>query len=270
MRASETSPFSRPKMLEVFPNQPRNQNILRIGLAAALLAAVVAGAAFLPLRQYLLWLLQQIEHLGAWGPVLLVGVYVLACSLMLPSWFITLAAGFLFGMVWGAATACLGSVLGAMAGFFIARTVARPWVEHRLAGHPYFLALDRAIARRGFRIVALIRLCSLSPYALTSYLFGLTNVPLGQFLLGSWLGRLPATIVYAYVGSTAKSLVDVAMGRVHLGRATEILLVLGLVAMVAIVVVITHIARQALHEVFDNHVGRNEGERGDARSEPDK
>ena len=195
----------------------KSSHILRIGLAAALLAAIVAGVAFLPLRQYLLWLLQHIAHLGAWGPAVLVGVYVLACSLMLPSWFITLAAGFLFGMVWGTATACLGSVLGAMTAFFIARTVARPWVEHRLAGHPYFLALDRAIAARGLKIVALVRLCSLSPYAMTSYLFGLTDVPLGPFLFGSWLGRLPATIVYAYVGSTAKSLVDVAMGRVHLG-----------------------------------------------------
>jgi uncharacterized membrane protein YdjX (TVP38/TMEM64 family) len=139
-----------------------------------------------------------------------------------------------------------------MAAFFVARSVARPWIEHRLAGHPYFLALDRAIGARGFKIVALVRLCSLSPYALTSYLFGLTKIPLGPFLFGSWLGRLPATIVYAYVGSTAKSLVDVAMGRVHLGRETEILLGLALLAMVAAVVVITHIARQALHEVFDH------------------
>jgi uncharacterized membrane protein YdjX (TVP38/TMEM64 family) len=230
----------------------KSSHILRIGSAAALLAAIVAGMAFLPLQQYLLWLLQQIEYLGPWGPALLVGIYVVACMLMLPSWFITLAAGFLFGMLWGAVTACLGSVLGAMAAFFVARSVARPWIEHRLAGHPYFLALDRAIGVRGFKIVALVRLCSLSPYALTSYLFGLTKIPLGPFLFGSWLGRLPATIVYAYVGSTAKSLVDVAMGRVHLGHETEILLGLALLAMVAVVVVISHIARQALHEAFDN------------------
>jgi uncharacterized membrane protein YdjX (TVP38/TMEM64 family) len=194
--------------------------------------------------------LQSIERLGPWGPVLLVGVYVAACSLMLPSWFITLAAGFLFGLVWGAITACLGSLLGAMAGFFIARGVARPWIERHLSGHPYFLAFDRAIATHGFRIVALVRLCSLSPYALTSYLFGLTKVPLGQFLFGSCLGRLPATIVYAYVGSSAKSLVDVVKGRVHLGRAAAVLLVLGVVAAVAVVVIISRIARQALHEAL--------------------
>ncbi len=234
----------------------KSSNVLRILAAAALLAAIIAGAAFLPLQQYLLWLLQYIERLGAWGPLLLVGVYVAACALMLPSWFITLAAGFLFGMLWGTVTASLGSVLGATAGFFIARSVARPWIEHRLTGHPYFLALDRAIATRGFRIVALVRLCSLSPYALTSYLFGLTKVPLGQFLLGSWLGRLPATIVYAYVGSSAKSLVEVVTGRVHLGRATEILLALGLVAAIAVVVVVSRIARQALDEAFDDRSPR--------------
>ncbi len=202
--------------------------------------------------------------------MLLIGVYVVACSLMLPSWFITLAAGFLFGMVWGVVTACLGSVLGAMAAFFVARSVARPWIEHRLTGHPYYLALDRAIATRGFKIVALVRLCSLSPYALTSYLFGLTKVSLGQFVVGSWLGRLPATIVYAYVGSTAKSLVDVAMGRVDLGHGIEILLGLGLVALVTVAVVITHIARQALHEVFDDPVTLDEGARNDSGDLPSR
>jgi uncharacterized membrane protein YdjX (TVP38/TMEM64 family) len=247
----------------------KSSNILRIGAAAALLAAIAAGVAFLPLRQYLLWLLEHIEHLGAWGPVLLVGVYVVICTLMLPSWFITLAAGFLFGMVWGATTACVGSVLGAMAAFFVARSVARPWVEHRLAGHPYFLALDRAIATQGLKIVALVRLCSLSPYALTSYLFGLTKVPLGPFLFGSWLGRLPATIIYAYIGSTAKSLVDVAMGRVDLGRETGVLFGLGLLAMVAVVVVISHTARQSLREVFDDSSALNGNEESGSRRAPD-
>jgi len=245
-------------------------NVLRIGAATALLAAIVAGVAFLPLQQYFLWVLEHIEHLGYWGPVLLVGVYVLACTMMLPSWFITLAAGFLFGMVWGGVLASLGSVLGALAAFFVARSVARPWIEHRLTGHLYFLALDRVIATQGLKIVVLVRLCSLSPYALTSYLFGLTKVPVGQFLVGSWLGRLPATIVYAYVGSTAKSLVDVAIGRVDLGHETEILLGVGLVAMVAVIVVITHIARQALHEAFDNSSTLNGGEKSGSRREPDR
>ena len=90
----------------------KSSNALRIVAAAALLAAIIAGATFLPLQQYLLWLLQHIEHLGAWGPVLLVGVYVAVCSLMLPSWFITLAAGFLFNVPSELASSAVRQMLG--------------------------------------------------------------------------------------------------------------------------------------------------------------
>jgi len=237
----------------------KRSNVLRIGSAAALLAAIVAGLAFLPVHQYLLWLLERVEHLGYWGPPLLAGVYVLVCLFLLPSSVVTLAAGFLFGMLWGAVTASLGSVLGAAAAFFLARTVARPWIEPPLARHPHFLAFDRAIGSQGLKIVALVRLCSLFPYSLTSYLFGLTRVSLGRYLFGSWLGRLPATIAYAYVGSTAKSLVDAAAGKVEFGLAEEILLGLGLVAMVAVAVVISRIARKALHDAVDEPLTRNNG-----------
>ena len=76
--------------------------------------------------------------------------------------------------------------------------------------HPRFFAIDRAIGGQGFKIVLLTRLCSLFPYDLMSYVFGLSEVPLSRYVLATWLGRLPEIVVWAYIGSNAKNLSDLS------------------------------------------------------------
>jgi uncharacterized membrane protein YdjX (TVP38/TMEM64 family) len=163
-----------------------------------------------------------------------------------------LTAGFLFGMVWGTIAALFGTTLGATLAFLIARGVLRPWIERRFATHPKFRAIDRAIADQGFKVVLLARLCSLLPFSVTSYIFGLTNVSLGRYILATVIGRIPETLAFAYVGWTAKSLADLASGKVEIGLIQESLLGLGLVAMIAVAAVIAHIARRALREAIEN------------------
>lgn len=127
-------------------------------LVAAILLAVIADLIFLPTPRFFGWFLEQIESLGPWGPIALVALYVVACLCLLPGSVLTLAAGFLFGMAWGTATASLGVTLGATAAFLVARTLGREWVERRLATHPRFFRIDRAIGGQGFKIVVLTRL----------------------------------------------------------------------------------------------------------------
>ncbi len=230
--------------------------LLRIGLAVTLVAAIVTGLFFLPTPHHLKRVLEWIQGLGAWGLLLLVAFDVIICLLFLPGSALTLAAGFLYGMVWGTLATSLGATLGAAAAFLVARWMVRGWIEHRLATHPKFRAVDRAIGQQGFQVVLLTRLCSLFPFDLTSYLFGLTGVPLGRYVLATWLGRLPETLVWAYVGSLAKSLSDLAAGKVKVGIEAEILLGLGLAAMIAVAVVIAHLARQALRDAVDNPIPR--------------
>ena len=51
-----------------------------------------------------------------------------------------------------------------------------------------FAAVDRAISRDGLKFVTLLRLSPLLPLAASNYLYGLTSVDLGSYVLGSWLG----------------------------------------------------------------------------------
>lgn len=225
---------------------------LRIALALAVLAAIAASLVYLPHPHGMHAALDVIERSGFLQSVLLVGALVLACVLLLPTSPIILAAGFLLGIAPGAVVASIGAVLGAAADFLLARFAARSWIDRLLRSHVRFSAFDRAIAERGFTLVVLVRLCSLFPYGLTSYLFGLAKVPLGRYLLGSWLGRLPAVLVYAYLGSTAESLVQLAKGEIAMDTEEKVLLGLGLVALAATAVVLANIAKKDLREVIDD------------------
>jgi uncharacterized membrane protein YdjX (TVP38/TMEM64 family) len=71
------------------------------------------------------------------------------------------------------------------------------------AKNPKWAAIDKAIGRDGFKFVTLLRLSPLLPLAASNYLYGLTSVELGPYVLGSWLGMLPGT--WAYVGAGAWS-----------------------------------------------------------------
>ena len=230
----------------------KRATVMRIAIASGLFAAIIACLTILPLPQYIKWSLAWIQSWGAWGPICLVLLYILVCLLLLPGSALSLTAGFLFGMAWGAVTASLGATLGATAAFVAGRFLLRDYVEGGILDHPRFLAIDRAIDGQGFTIVLLTRLCSFFPYGLMSYLFGLTKVPLGRYIVATWLGRLPDILLFSYLGSTAKDLADLAAGKVEGGIERQVLLGVGLVAMITVAVLIAQIARRALRDAVDN------------------
>lgn len=130
--------------------------------------------------------------------------YSAAVVALLPASALTLAAGYLFGPVKGTAIVSLASTAGALAAFLLARSALRPLVSRALAGAgSRFEALDASLGADGGRLVFLIRLSPLFPYSLTNYALGLTSVRLLPYLLSSWLGALPGTFAFVYLGATA-------------------------------------------------------------------
>jgi uncharacterized membrane protein YdjX (TVP38/TMEM64 family) len=222
----------------------------RTWLVVGIVAALVVAGLLLPIREWLVLFLDWSRGLGMWGPIALVGIYVVACVLFLPGSILTLGAGFAFGLVRGVAAAMVGAVLGAAAAFLLGRTVARPWVEGRLAAYPRFRAVDEAVGREGFKIVLLTRLSPLFPFNLLNYAFGVTKVSFRDYFLASLLGMLPGGAMYVYLGTAARSIAEVAAGGGSGGAAKHVLLGIGLVATVAVTVVVTRTARRALrHEI---------------------
>lgn len=226
----------------------KNRFILRL---LAVLAVVALLVWLLPVREWLAAALEWTAANRRVAALAFVGLYVVATVALLPGLLLTVAAGAIFGLAIGVVLVSLASVLGATAAFFVGRTVARNWVSNKIAGWPRFRALDSALGERGFLIVLLTRLSPLFPFNLLNYAYGVTAVKPHQYILGSWIGMFPGTLLYVYAGSVAANLAQVLAGEVETGTAGQILLVVGLLATVIVTALVTRVARRYLERQTD-------------------
>ncbi len=216
-------------------------------LIGALVVAAIAVYA-LPVAELLTAALGWIDAHRTIAWAVYVAGYVVATVLLIPGSIITIAAGFIFGLPLGVAVVSAGSVLGSTCAFLLGRRFVREWVEERIAGMPRFEALDRATHSSGFSIVLLARLSPLFPFNLLNYALGLTRVSLRDFFFASWIGMLPGTILYVYVGTLAGDLTQIASGNVDAGAAGTALLIGGLLATAVLTIVITRTATRRLND----------------------
>lgn len=220
----------------------------KILLLIFLLLDIAAGLLFLPLREWFVQFETYVKALGAIGPAVMVVVYVAATVLLIPGSALTIASGTLFGFSMGFLVAFAGANLGALAAFFLARTRLRARVARWADGNGRFRALDRAIGHEGFRVVVLSRLSPAFPFTVLNYLFGLTAVRPGAYLLANLLGMLPGGLLYVYLGVAAR---DALAGNAQeaLGVYQQAMKYVGLLATLAVVFVVTRLARKALRAV---------------------
>jgi uncharacterized membrane protein YdjX (TVP38/TMEM64 family) len=191
--------------------------------------------------------------------VLFVLGYAVVTVALFPASAITLAAGALFGLVRGVVLVSLGSTTGAALAFLVARYLLRDQVERYLASRPRLAAVDKAVGRGGWRVVALLRLSPAIPFNLQNYLYGVTSIPFGAAVLTSWIAMLPGTFLYVYLGVLLGEGVRAAMGTPEMASAGKwALLGLGLLATVAVTFYVTRLARRALAEEMDEKTPRGE------------
>ncbi|NJL46538.1 MAG: TVP38/TMEM64 family protein [Leptolyngbyaceae cyanobacterium SM2_5_2] len=215
---------------------------LGLGLALAAHLAWRQMAVFRHLSTALVWVQQQ----GTVGVMAFIALYNLATVLMIPASLLTLGGGVLYGAVWGSIYGLLAATLGAILAFLIGRYCARAWVYRQMQRYPYFRAIDACVAQAGFKIVLLTRLSPVLPYNLLNYGFGLTRVSLKDYGLGS-LGMIPGTIMYAYLGSLTGDLAVLANPLTLSHTIPGELHLLGGLATVALTLLLSRLARQALH-----------------------
>lgn len=219
----------------------------KIFLVIFLIAGIAVAALFLPFREWFSQLEAYVRHLGAVGPLAVSAVYVAATVLLIPGSALTIASGTLFGMRTGLLVALTGANLGAICSFLLARTYLRDKVARWAAGNPKFLELDRAIGHQGFKMVLLSRLSPAFPFTWLNYLLGLTAVTPGAYVVANLLGMLPGAFLYVYIGAAARdALAGPADGSVAFYQ--QVVKYLGLLATVAVVVMVTRLARSALRE----------------------
>lgn len=232
-------------------NAPGNRNKSGWSGAALVIAALVTllvGARYFHVQELLKNSLSWIAGLGLFGPVIFVVIYVLASILLIPGSILTLGAGFIFGVLKGTIIVWVAATLGATSAFLVGRYLARDWVSGKVDANPRFKAIDEAVAREGWKIVGLVRLSPVFPFNLLNYMFSLTKVSLKHYFLASWIGMLPGTVMYVYIGSLAGNLATLsASGRTRT-PAEWVLYTFGLAATIAVSLYVTRLARKALEK----------------------
>lgn len=209
-----------------------------------------------PIRDALITAVQWIDSLGFWGVFAFIGLYTTTTVLLIPGSIPTLAAGFVFGVLRGTIYVSLGSTIGATAAFFVGRYLARDWVGNQVAGNRRFSAIDEAIGREGWKIVFLLRLSPLIPFSLSNYFYGVTKVRPLPYVLVSWSGMLPGTVMYVYIGSLLGELAQIGTASAR-STGEWILYGVGLLATVVASVVAARVARNAIQRSVDDRALRD-------------
>ena len=210
------------------------------------LALITLGAAwyFLPVKDWVKTFNAWVEQRGAWGYVIFIAAYALAAVLFFPGSLMTIGAGLAFGLWRGFAVVSAGATLGAAFAFLIARYFVREKVQAAAKNNPKFAAMDAAIGREGWKMVALLRLSPLLPFNFSNYLYGVTKIRFWPYLAASWAGMLPGTFLYVYVGAAGKE----ASSGSGAGPWKWVLFGAGLVATVIVTIWISRLAKNAVPE----------------------
>jgi uncharacterized membrane protein YdjX (TVP38/TMEM64 family) len=167
-----------------------------------LLAAVVAGVAIVwlsPLRQHLTRdeVRQFVESVrAAWyAPLLLIAMYAVGCVFAVPASLFIVAAGAVWGWALGGTFAMVGGVLGAVATFYVGRSIGGSGDPKRKDAAP---RLDRFLRNAGFRSLLIARLLPVFPFAVLNYGAGIARVNSTAFVLSTVLGLIPSNYVFAW------------------------------------------------------------------------
>ena len=130
---------------------------------------------------------------------LVIGLFLLPGATLL-----SVCSGAVFGLPLGPLLVSLGSTLGAVLAFFVARYILRDWVEERFGER--LQPIQAGLCENDIHYILVLRLVPLFPFFLVNIAMGASQVSWKMFMLGTLLGKLPATWVYANAGSHLVSL----------------------------------------------------------------
>lgn len=198
------------------------------------------------LTQWLTSFENYFREMGWLGVLLFAGAIVLVQFVAAPLSPMGIAAGLIFGFGRGFAALFLGTALGALLNFLLARYLLRQPIARRLAANEKFHAIDSAIGREGWKIVALLRFCPI-PFGFANYCYGLTAIPLLPYLAATIFAIMPANLFFVWLGVTAHEGLAAATGSGRPRHPLEyVFLAVGLIAAFLALRQVSRVARQAL------------------------
>lgn len=217
-------------------------------LALILLLALVLSVIYLPVEQIVAEIQNWVDVNPSSAVYIITASVILGTLLLLPTSLMMMLTGFLFGLAQGFVVVWIASLVASTVAFWIGRSLARPWIERKIHRKTTFVAIDRAIQRKGFLVVLLTRLVMVLPYPALNYSLGLTSVSLRNYMLATNIGSVPPFFLFVYLGTTVSDIAAIINGDVRL-EGTEMLVGLAaLLVVIGLVLLIVRVAGKTLKE----------------------
>ncbi len=143
------------------------------------------------------------QQLGAWGPALILALGAFTPLIFLPRWPLAVVSGMLYGVWIGTLLANVASLLGAALHYALARSLLGPLgarlLRRRRTAEPVVIPRDHA-----FLALFFLRAFPLSNFVATNLLAGSLRIPSRTYLVASFLGMIPSSLMYAAWGKLVK------------------------------------------------------------------
>lgn len=133
--------------------------------------------------------------------------YIIAAAFSLPvAALLSIAGGFLFGTIYGAAWIVIGATIGASILFLAAKTALGDPLRARFAER--IKSMEEGFRANAFSYLLLLRLVPLFPFFLVNLAAAFTGVGLGLFVMTTAIGIIPGAFVFASIGNGIGALFD--------------------------------------------------------------
>lgn len=182
----------------------RRRALIRLGLLAALLAALFAGGTLSGVDISPERIRRDVAQIGPLAPLAYVPLTVVLNCIGVPSPALIGGAGLLFGTAVGGAVGHTGIVLAAVSQLLITRYLAHDQAQALLPKGVH--RFDDFLERRGFYAVLYLRMVPGFPYNTLNYAAGLTRLKVWQMAAGTAIGKAPRSFAYAALGGNLDDL----------------------------------------------------------------
>lgn len=188
--------------IALFMKNRRKPLLLILLLAAVFFALHVSGLdkyldfAYVSKQRSAL-LAQVMAHY--WPAVAVFIVLYVSTAFIVPGALVlTLAGGFLFGVLPATLYVNVGSTLGAVLALLVSRHMAGSWIQKKYAEQ--LEPLNRAVERHSVSYLLALRIVPVLPFFAVNYLAGLSRIPMKTYIWTTSLGTIPGSLIYAYAG----------------------------------------------------------------------
>ena len=137
--------------------------------------------------------------------LIFIGCYILLTILGIPGTILTVVGGLVFGLWWGTLWSVIGATLGALGAFWTARYLFRDYIKNKFAQHKGLKIFNQAVIDKPIAFILAIRFAPISPFNIVNFLFGLTSLHWFPYTMTTFIGIIPGTLAYTWLGTSGKS-----------------------------------------------------------------